>query len=136
MCPLMAMGVVHWRIPVQLPPLYRIAAVSPSMPYSSDAVVPAVACDMLPATHTIGLLLPSVVVTRGDALRFLIVPASFIAGPPMVVHQFWVTLMGLPGVTVRPMRTARAGSAFEPAGHPMYGPRSTVTATWIPLAVV
>src|SRR6185503_20653091 len=99
------------------------------------AVVPAAVCAMVPATHTIGWLMPSVVVTRGSALRFLIVPASFIVGPPMVVHQLWVTLKGL-GVTVKPMSAAMAGSAVEPAGHPGYGPRSTGRAKWIPLAVV
>src|SRR3954470_7513671 len=108
---------------------------SPSTPYSRLAVVPEVACAVLPATHTIGFILPSVVVTRGEALRFLIVPASPIVGPPTVVHQAAATLMGVPGVTVNPMRAAMPAAGAVP-GHPMYGPRSTVTATWIPLVVV
>src|SRR5260221_6462668 len=104
------------------------------MPKSIVAVGPAATCDVLPPTQTMGWVLPSVVVTRGSALRFLIVPASFIVGPPMVVHQFGVTLMGLPGVTVRPMTMAMAGPTVEPAGQTMYGARSTVTETWMPLA--
>src|SRR5882672_1577662 len=105
------------------------------MPLSRFAVVPDAVCDALPATHTIGLAMPSVVVTRGEALRFLIVPGSPCAGPPMLVHQLCFTVTGLPGVTVRPMSTARPPSGAVP-GHPSYGPRSTVMAMWIPLVVL
>src|SRR5450432_3062762 len=106
------------------------------MPLSRVAGTLAAVCDALPATHTIGLALPSVVVTRGEALRCLTVLPSALDGPPMLVHQFWVTLMGLPGVTVRPMRMAKPGSTAGVAGQPTYGPRSTVMAIWIPVAVV
>src|SRR5580692_4571305 len=117
-----------------------ILPVSPSTAYMSDAVVLAAVCDVLPATQTIGWLMPSVVVTRGEALRFLIVPASAPVGPPTVAHQLGVTVAGLPAATLRPMRVAMATlpavpPSPPPAGHPMT-PRSMVMAMLIPPAVV
>src|SRR5580658_10125102 len=104
------------------------------------AVVPAAACDIFPATHTIGSLMPSVVVTRGDALRFLIVPGSDPVGPPTVAHQLGVTVTGLPAATLRPRRVAMATfpavpPSPAPPGHTEM-PRSTVKEMWIPVEVV